>query len=121
MNKPKAGKRNEGKLDTNFPSHEQANLQISRRDDGYCFFDCYRPRPAWTINLVAGQQPVGAGAVGNRAQRHFLQTLMLGQGRSLIGLLYRCALIHNDTSVWFGCATALFDTTVTPGWSEAIR
>ena len=49
------------------------------------------------VPLVARQQPVGAG--GNGAQRHLLKSLVLGQGRGLVGLLDGRARIHNDTSM----------------------
>ena len=47
--------------------------------------------------LVARHQPVGP--IGNSAQRNLLESLILGQGRRLVGLLDRCVLIHDDTSV----------------------
>jgi hypothetical protein len=50
-----------------------------------------------TVVLVAWHQPVGS--IGYGAQRHLLKSLVLGQGRGLVGLLDRRALNHNDTSV----------------------
>jgi hypothetical protein len=89
-------KRNEGKLESNFPSHEQASLQFCRRKPGYWLGPC-SDHDDVTVELIARQQPVLS--IGERAQRNLLESLILGQGWSLVGFLDRGVLIHDDTSV----------------------
>jgi hypothetical protein len=90
-------KRNEGKL--------EAQLSFSRTNEpvqmpGEPVSDSSRlklrqSRSYAVVVLVAWHQPVGS--IGKSAQRHLLKSLVLGQGRGLVGLLDR--LIHNDTSM----------------------